>query len=75
MATHDYVLLKWFDLFMDKGRDDQVRYHSLYRAPETGEVKISSTDVYLEIKPNAINEAFNELIKEQVNLRMGNLGQ
>jgi hypothetical protein len=31
LATHDYVLLKWFDLLMDKGKGDQVRFHVLSR--------------------------------------------
>ena len=58
LATHDYVLLKWFDLLMDRSKD-HVRYHTLYR--ESGEVKIHSTDDYREIERNPIAEAFNQL--------------
>jgi predicted ATPase len=58
LATHDYVLLKWFDLLMDKSKD-HVRYHTLYR--ESGEVKIDRTDDYREIERNPIAEAFNHL--------------
>ena len=29
LATHDYVLLKWFDLLMDERKEDHVRFHSL----------------------------------------------
>ena len=59
LATHDYLLLKWFNVLIDKG--DHVRYHSLYRDIQTGEIKIDSTDDYLEIEKNPIAEAFNQL--------------
>ena len=61
LATHDYVLLKWFDLLVDKGKDDHVRFHALYRDIQSGEVKIDSTDDYREIQRNPIAEAFNHL--------------
>lgn len=61
LATHDYVLLKWFDLLMDKGKDDHVRFHALYRDDQSGDVKIDSTDYYREIEKNPIAEAFNKL--------------
>lgn len=61
LSTHDYVLLKWFDLLMDKEKEDQVRFHSLYRDPESKEIKIDSTDDYLAIAPNPISGAFNDL--------------
>ena len=61
LATHDYVLLKWFDLLMDKGKDDHVRFYSLYRDGQSEDVKINSTDEYREIKKNPIAEAFNSL--------------
>lgn len=75
LATHDYVLLKWFDLLLDKGKGDHVRFHALYRDADTGEVKLESTDDYLAITPNAIADTFNDLTKEQVRLKMGNLGK
>jgi len=62
LATHDYVLLKWFDLLMDKkGKEDHVCFHSLYSDPTEGEIKLESTDNYLSIKPNAIADAFSDL--------------
>jgi ABC-type multidrug transport system ATPase subunit len=61
LATHDYVLLKWFDLLMDKGKDDHVRFHALYRDDQSDDVKIDSTDDYREIENNPIAEAFNNL--------------
>lgn len=75
LATHDYVLLKWFDLLMDKGQGDQVRFHVLSRDADTGQVRRDSMDDYRAIEPNAIAETFNELTKEQVARKMGGLGK
>jgi AAA15 family ATPase/GTPase len=73
LATHDYVLLKWFDLLADTGKGDYVLYHSLYK--DNGEIKLKSTDDYREIYPNAIADTFIDLTKEQVNKKMGRLGK
>lgn len=75
LATHDYVLLKWFDLLMDKGKGDQVRFHVLSRDTATGHVRRDSMDDYRAIEPNAIADTFNQLIKEQVARKMGSLGK
>lgn len=75
LATHDYVLLKWFDLLMDKGKGDQVRFHVLSRDTDTGQVRRDSMDDYRAIEPNAIADTFNELMKEQVARKMGGLGK
>ncbi len=75
LATHDYVLLKWFDLLMDKGKEDHVRFHALYKDTETGAINVDSVDDYRAISPNAIAETFNDLTKEQVNQKMGSLGK
>lgn len=74
LATHDYVLLKWFDLLMDKGKDDHVRFHSLYRA-DTSEINVASTEDYLQITPNPIDEAFGFLINQEIENDMGGLGK
>lgn len=75
LATHDYVLLKWFDLLMDKGKGDQVRFHVLSRDSLTGQIRRDSMDDYRAIEPNAIADTFNELTKEQVARKMGGLGK
>ncbi|SIT20026.1 ATP/GTP-binding protein [Achromobacter sp. MFA1 R4] len=75
LATHDYVLLKWFDLLMDKGKEDQVRFFSLYRDSSTRNVKISTTDDYLHIAPNPIDDAFGYLINQEIENDMGGLGK
>ena len=75
VTTHDYVLLKWFDLLMDEGKGDHVRFHSLYRNADTSEINIASTDDYLTIKPNPIDEAFGFLIDQEIENDMGGLGK
>ncbi|CAM4049965.1 AAA family ATPase [Aeromonas bestiarum] len=75
VATHDYVLLKWFDLLMEEGKGDHVRFHSLYRDAETSEINVASTDDYLEITPNPIDEAFGFLINQEIENDMGGLGK
>jgi AAA15 family ATPase/GTPase len=74
LTTHDYVLLKWFDMLMDKGKEHHVRYHVLYR-DENRKIKVDSVEDYRAISPNAIADTFNDLTKEQVNKMMGGLGQ
>jgi len=75
LATHDYVLLKWFDLHMDKGKGDQVRFFSLYRDASTLKVMSSSTDDYLTVTPNPIDDAFGYLINQEIENDMGGLGK
>ena len=75
LATHDYVLLKWFDLLIDKGKGDQVRYFSLYQDVPTQEVKVAKTGDYLDIEPNPIDDAFAYLINQEIENDMGSLGK
>jgi AAA15 family ATPase/GTPase len=75
LATHDYVMIKWFDLLMDKGKDDHVRFHSLFRDQGDSEIKVSSTEEYLKISPNPIDEAFGFLINQEIENDMGGLGR
>jgi len=76
LATHDYVLLKWFDLLMDeKSKGDHILFHTLYREPETMEIRLSSTEDYLDIKPNPIDDAFGDLIDQDIEKDMGGLGK
>ena len=65
LATHEYVMLKWFDLHTNDAMNDNVVYHSLHRT-EDGGVEVVSTDNYLEIDPNPIADTFEELTKAQL---------
>ncbi len=73
LATHDYVFLKEFDLQADK--DDKIVFHSLYRSTETKEIEVSSTDQYLNISPNAIDDTFGHIVDREIEKSMEGLGK
>lgn len=68
LATHDYVLLKEFDLQMSD--NNHVIFHSLYSDQATKEISVSSTDNYLNIHPNTIDDTFADLIDRDVQRSM-----
>ncbi|MFY3002171.1 AAA family ATPase [Achromobacter xylosoxidans] len=72
LATHDYVLLKWFDLLMDKGKGDQVAFHRLYRDSDNDDVQRESQSDYAIVARSAISSAFAELYDEDVKRALGN---
>jgi len=71
LATHDYVLLKWLDLLMDKGKGDEVIYHSLYRNTDSKEIVVESYDRYQDINQNSISDAFAEIYDRDVSRALG----
>ena len=73
LATHDSVLLTEIDLHTESG--DKVMYHSLYRDNDDGEVHIASTNKFLEISPNAIDDAEGSLIDREIMRSMGSKGR
>jgi AAA15 family ATPase/GTPase len=66
IATHDYVLLKWFDLLSNQGNNDEIFYHSLYKEKESGAVRLQTTDSFSSIDKNAISNTYAELYNEDV---------
>lgn len=71
LATHDYVLLKWLDLLMDKGKGDEVIYHSLYRNTDSKEIVVESYDRYQDINQNSISDAFSDIYDQDVSRALG----
>ena len=67
-ATHDYVILK--ELYLQMTEEDAVAFHSLYR-DEAGEIACRTTGHYLDIRPNAIDEAFTDLYDRQIERSFG----
>ena len=61
LATHDYVLLKWFDLLADSNEKDEVRYHALYKDSKTEGIRLESKDDYRDLKKNALADTFDDL--------------
>jgi AAA15 family ATPase/GTPase len=71
LATHDYVLLKWFDLLIDRKKEDFVRFHSLYRHPNSDEVSIESEDSYKQLSFNSISSTFSDLYDSEIERSLG----
>lgn len=72
LATHDYVLLKWFDLLVNKGQGDHIRFHALSNA--NGQVVVQSADDYRQLNSNAIANTFNDLYDEEIKRSLGGAG-
>lgn len=71
LATHDYVLLKWFDLLMDKGKGDHALFHRLYRDDGSDVIQRESQSEYSIIGRSAISNTFAELYDEDVKRALG----
>lgn len=63
VATHDYVLLKEFDLM--KLPSNAIMYHAFYK-DDNGLVQCQSTSEYDEISPNAIDGAYQDLLVREI---------
>lgn len=63
LTTHNYVLLKEFDL--RKKRNDSVRYISLFR-DDTDTVVGHVSDTFRGVDPNAIAETFTNLYQRDI---------
>jgi len=72
ISTHNYVVLKWFDLLT---RDsDEIKYYSLFRDKEFN-VNVKSADLFSDITPNSIDDAFEDIIGQEIISEMGDLGK
>jgi len=69
IATHDYVLLKWFDLLRDEGKSDEIKYHSLYLEEDI--IKISTKDNFNLISKNSIADTYSDLYDEDLKRALG----
>lgn len=70
IATHDYVLLKWFDLLMKESKGDYVSYHVLFR-DEDGEIAKETTNNYKMLPENAISETYSDLYDAELKRSLG----
>ncbi|WP_334050842.1 AAA family ATPase [Alteromonas gracilis] len=68
LATHDYALLKWFDLLANKDKKlgDSIRYHLLTKSPETSVITCNSSDDYSLISQSTISDAYAEIYDADV---------
>lgn len=68
LTTHNYVLLKEFDLRRQAG--DDLRFLSLFRDPQ-GAVSSNVSDDYLGVAPNAIARTFSDLYDRELQRSLG----
>ena len=70
LTTHNYVLLKEFDLRQHKG--DAIRYISLFRNEEKA-VEATASDTYTGIDPNALVGTFSDLYDRELKRGLGDI--
>lgn len=70
LTTHNYVLLKEFDL--RKQKSDKIRYLSLFR-DESEAVVAKASDSYLGVDPNAIAATFSDLYDRELERSLGGI--
>lgn len=63
IATHDYVLLKEFELATTQG--DSVLYHTLYK-DDVGVIRHNATNEMGRLYPNAIDETFARILDDEI---------
>ncbi len=66
LATHDYVLLKWFDLLSEEGKEDHIRYHVIAEAAGDRSISVQSIDDYSRIAETGISQTFSDLYDAEV---------
>jgi predicted ATPase len=66
LATHDYVLLKWFDLLTDVGKEDHVKFHAFVRDISSQKLEMYSTDHYSGLSETAISRTFSDLYDAEI---------
>lgn len=64
VATHDYVLMKEFELAANEESD--ILIHTLYHNAD-GEISCATTDNFDEVSPSAIDRAYQRLLDREIN--------
>lgn len=64
IATHNYVVLKEFALQAETS--DELKFFSLYRHPKSDSVVAQDFTDFDEIQPNAIDDAFADIIDREL---------
>ena len=73
LVTHNFMLMKWFELYSERESEDSVLYHSLYRDVDTNEINVSSTNQYDKIVSNTMEDAFASLVDYDIETAMEKL--
>ena len=70
IATHNYVLLKWFDLLIDQQKGDHIAYHALFR-DQHKDIRCETNDNYKMLSENAIADTYSELYDAEIVRSLG----
>lgn len=70
ISTHDYVLLKEFQMAASPTND--ILYHTLYRG-EDGNIQHNSTKVFDELGHNAIDETYADILDREISNELKNI--
>ena len=70
ISTHDYVLLKEFQLAITD--DDDILYHVLFR-DENGEIAHAATNDLNELSPNAIDNTYSRILDDEIQMGLAGL--
>lgn len=70
IATHDYVLLKEFQLAIKE--EDEVMYHVLYH-DDNGEIAHAATKDFDELSPNSIDGTFSRILDDEIQKELASL--
>lgn len=70
ISTHDYVLLKEFQLAITA--EDDILYHVLYR-DDKGEISHTATRGLDELSPNAIDNTYSRILDDEIQMGLAAL--
>lgn len=70
ISTHDYVLLKEFQLAITD--EDDIMYHVLYRNG-SGEIAHAATNNLDELSPNAIDNTYSRILDDEIQKGLASL--
>lgn len=73
LATHDYIILKYFDLLANKEKD-KINFFSLYR-DDDNIIRYKSTEDYIMIEPNLIQDTFLDLYDKDIARALGRMNK
>ena len=67
VATHDYFLAKYLDIFGKKGNEsNQISYYSLYRSRDDGTVKCEQAEEFTLLTNNPIVYTYLQVYRDEV---------
>jgi len=72
IASHNYVMLKWFDLLMDESQEDHIAYHALFR-DESDDISKESINNYKMLSKNAIAQTYSDLYDTEIERSLGSV--